>query len=195
MSNHSDAQSPARPDAASAPRYLVIGRVRKPHGIGGELKVAVETELPERFTWLSHVYVARNPNERTPRKVAVEGVRFHADDVLLKLAGYDDPETAGQLRQHWLLVPLAEALPLAEDEYYSFQILGFRVETVAGRQLGTLASILETGANDVLIVNGDRGELLLPDIPDVVQAIDFAGRRIVVELLPGLLPDDTPDAL
>lgn len=175
------------------PRYLIIGRVRKPHGINGELKIAIESELPERFTWLRHVWLSRNPNDRAPRQVAVENVRFHGDDALVKLAGYDDPETAGHLRQHWVFVPIEQALPLEADEYYSFQIIGFRVETRAGRLLGTLASLLETGANDVFVVDGPLGELLLPDIPDVVLDIDLTGRRIVVEPLPGLLPDDASD--
>jgi 16S rRNA processing protein RimM len=80
---------------------------------------------------------------------------------------------------------------LQEGEFYLFQLVGLRIETPEGVLLGELAEILQTGANDVFIVrrSGDRSDLLLPDIPDVVQEIDLAAGRIVVTVPPGLKED------
>lgn len=169
--------------AADEPRFLIIGQIVRPHGVRGDVRVDVYTEQPERFNWLETVYLG----EKDPQPVAVEGVRFHKKQVLLKLAGYDDRNAAETLRSVWLQVPEAEALPLEEGEYFFYQLLGLEVVTDAGELLGELTDVLETKANAVFIVQGPRGELLLPDTDEVVLDIDFDRRRMTVHLLPGLL--------
>ncbi len=119
----------------------------------------------------------------------VEQVRFHQRLVILKLAGCDSRDQAENLRGQWLQVPIEEAIPLAEGEYFYYQLIGLQVETAGGELLGELAEILETGANNVLIIRDTRhrtGDLLLPDIPGVVLDIDLKASRIVVKLPPGL---------
>ncbi len=165
------------------PRFLVIGRITKPHGVHGDVRVMPHTDLPERFTWLETVYVG----ETELRPVAVEGVRFHGEVILLKLAGYDGREAAGVLRGEWLLVPESEAIPLEEGEYYLYQLEGLAVFTDDGEHLGELTQVIETGANNVFVVKGQKGEALLPDTDEVVQEIDFENGRMTVHLLPGLL--------
>jgi 16S rRNA processing protein RimM len=169
-------------DNATEPSFLIIGQITKPHGVRGDVRVMPYTELPERFTWLERVYVG----ETNPQPVAVESARLHQNMVLLKLAGTDNRQQAEALRGQWLLVPEAEALPLAEGEYYLYQLEGLQVFTEDGRFLGTLTNIIETKANNVFVVNGEQGEILLPDISDVVQEIDFENGRIIVNMLPGL---------
>ena len=88
----------------------------------------------------------------------------------------------------WLLVPEAEALPLEEGEFYLYQLAGLAVYTDGGEYLGEILEIIETKANNVFVVNGPAGELLLPDIDDVVLDIDLANGRITVQLLDGLRP-------
>lgn len=165
-------------------RFLVIGQVSKPHGVRGEVRVQPHTDLPERFTWLETVYVG----EDDPQPVAVESVRFHQGVVLLKLAGYDDREAVQTLRGEWLLVPEAEGIPLEEGEYYLYQLEGLRVYSETGEYLGKLITVLETGANNVFVVEGESGEILLPDTKEVIQAIDFENGCMTVHLLPGLRP-------
>jgi 16S rRNA processing protein RimM len=172
-------------DKATEPSFLTIGQISKPHGVHGEVRVIVHTDLPERFSWLKEVYVS----QRERQLVAVESARFHQNMVLLKLAGYDDRDAADALRGAWLEVPVSEAIPLAEGEYFLYQLEGLDVVTDAEEYLGKLVQVLETGANNVFRVEGPRGEVLLPDIKEVVQDIDFTHGRITVHLLPGLLPD------
>jgi 16S rRNA processing protein RimM len=119
----------------------------------------------------------------------VERVRFHQRLVILKLAGCDSRDQAENLRGQWLQVPIEEAIPLAEGEYFYYQLIGLQVETAGGELLGKLAEILETGANNVFIIRNSRhrtGDLLLPDIPGVVLDIDLKAGRMVVKLPPGL---------
>ncbi len=164
--------------------FIVIGEITKPHGVQGELRVKPHTDEPERFTWLEHVYVG----ETNPRLMAVEKARLHQGMVLLKLTAVNDRAAAEALRGEWLQVPEEEALPLEEGEYFLFQLEGLAVQTVEGEALGTLVRIIETGANNVFVVESEQGELLLPDIAEVVQEIDFDNGRMIVTLLPGLRP-------
>ncbi|MGD2050599.1 MAG: ribosome maturation factor RimM [Chloroflexota bacterium] len=171
-------------EETSEPRFLVIGRVIKPHGVRGEVKVEVHTELPERFDWLEQVYIG----DPDPIAVPIEKVRFHKSWVILKLAGYSDRNEAEKLRAQWLHVPEDEALPLEEGEYYLFQVIGFTVITDEGQVLGQVTEVIETKANNVFVVEGPNGEILLPDIDEVIKEVDLENGHLLVHLIPGLLP-------
>lgn len=173
-------------DDSAEPRFLAVGRVTKPHGVHGEVRVELLTDRPERFGWLEAIYVG----ERDPRRVGVVSARQHGAFVLLKLDGYSTRTEAELLRNELLQVPEDEAIPLEEGEYFLHQLLGLAVVTEDGRDLGRLTSVLETGANNVFVIQGLQGEVLVPDIPDVVMAVDIDGGRIIIRPLPGLLPDD-----
>ncbi len=164
-------------------RFLVIGQVAKPHGVRGDVRVVLHTDLPERYTWLEEIYIG----EQDPRPVPVEYVRFHKNWVLLKLEGYDDRDAVESLRGQLLQVREDQAIPLEEGEYFLFQLIGLSVISEDGDLLGELVQVIETGANNVFVVHGPQGEILIPDIVEVVRDIDFDKRQISVNLLPGLL--------
>jgi len=171
------------PDKQPEPRYLAVGRVLRPHGIHGELRVEVLTDFPEHLADLRTVYVGQRH-----RPYQITGMRLHRDVMLLTLEGCADRNAAEMLRGQLVEVALDDAIPLEEDEYYHFQVVGMQVETDAGELLGEIVDIFEApGANDVLIVHGPRGEILLPVITDVVLDINFETQRVLVHLLPGLL--------
>jgi 16S rRNA processing protein RimM len=171
---------------SAEPRFLAVGRVIKPHGVHGEVRVEVMTDRPERFGWLESIFVG----ERNPRRVGVVSARRHGQYVLLKLDGYPTRTEAELLRNELLQVPEAEAIPLEEGEYFLHQLIGLEVITERGRSLGRLTDVLETGANNVFIIEGEVGELLVPDIPDVVREVDVAGGRIIIRPLLGLLDEE-----
>ena len=86
----------------------------------------------------------------------------------------------------WMTVPGASSPALSEGEYFHFQLLGLQVFTEEGERLGRVCEILETGSNDVYVVSGDGGELLLPALADVIRRVDLAERVMVVDLPDGL---------
>ena len=172
-------------DQATEPRFLAIGRVGKPHGVHGEVRVEPLTDHVERFGLLKTVYIS----EGSPRPVVVESVRYHKGFVLLKLAGFSTRNEAELLRDQLLLVPEAEAVPLEEGEYYLFQLEGIAVYTVEGLNLGRIREVIETGANNVFVVQGEDKQFLIPDIPDVIVEIDFDNERMTIDPLPGLIDD------
>ncbi|MBI3967345.1 MAG: 16S rRNA processing protein RimM [Chloroflexi bacterium] len=162
-------------------KYLTIGRVSNTHGIHGFVRVEILTDFPERFQKLRRVFVG---DEHEP--VRVRSAKLDRGHVLLKLYGYEDVTAAAELKGKYLAVPIAEAVELPDGQYFWHQIVGLDVVTTAGESLGTVAEILATGANDVYIVKGPRGEILVPVIEDVVKEVDLAGGRLIVEPLPGL---------
>lgn len=171
--------------APAEPHFLIVGRVTRPHGVRGEVRVEAHTDLPERFLGLKTIYLGLD----RPRPVPVERARLQEAVILLKLAGYGDRNAAESLRGEWLQVLTAEAIPLQEGEYFLYQLVGLAVISEDGLYLGQLTEILETGANRVfVVVNDDGREVLLPDTAEVIQQIDFAAGRMIVHLLPGLLP-------
>jgi len=165
-------------------RYLAIGRVVRAHGVRGELSVAVLTDFPERFEATDWVYVG---NQFEAEAYRLEKYRWHKKNVLLTLAGVTDRTQAEQLKGQFIQVPLEEAVPLPEGDYYLYQLTGLQVITVDNTVLGTVTTIIETGANDVYVVDDGLRELLLPAIPDVVKSVDLDKGQIVVELIDGLI--------
>jgi 16S rRNA processing protein RimM len=161
---------------------IAIGRILAPHSGHGEVKVLPLTDFPERFAKLTRVFLGDN------EQCQVERTRWHKKCVLLKLAGCDDRTAAEQLRGRLLFLPEEELVLLPEGQYYVHQLIGMRVETVAGQLLGILSDVLHTGANDVYVVQGAKGqEILVPAQRNVVERIDLAARVMVVNPLPGLL--------
>ncbi len=151
-----------------------MGRVLAPFGLRGELKVLALTDNPSRFAPRSRLWAGRQP-VRVTRSRAAGGY------VYLTLKGYPDRTSVERFRHALLQVP-EEALPeLDEGEHYRYQLLGLTVVDRAGNELGTLAEIIETGANDVYRVQRPDGEVLLPARKDVIIGVDLERRRVVVD--------------
>ncbi len=165
------------------PRYLAVGRILRPHGVRGELRVEILTDYPEHLERVRTVYIG---DDYHPYKLAA--LRFHQNLMLLTLEGCSDRDAADDLRGALVSVVLKDAVPLEEDEYYHFQLIGLQAVSDEGDVLGEIVEILSLpGANDVYVVHGSRGEILLPAIADVIQKVDFDARRVTVHLLPGLI--------
>ncbi len=159
--------------------YLVVARIVSPQGSRGEVKAEIVTDFPERFASTSAVYLG--PEHLRYR---VQGYRLLGDTVVLKLEGVDTIDQAERLRGKLVEVPEEEAVELPQDHYFWHQILGLQVVTLDGEPLGQIDEILETGSNDVYVVHGPRGELLIPAIKQVVKSVDLATGKMVVELMP-----------
>jgi len=172
------------------PRYLAVGRVLRPHGLRGELRVEILTDYPERLEQHAYFYLASPNSPEAVRRYPVDKLRRHKEVLLLKLGGCDDRNGADKLRGMLVQIPIEEAVPLEEGEYYHFQLIGMQVETESGELLGRIVEVLETGANDVYVVRGPWGEVLLPAVEDVVLELDLEAKRMVVHLLPGMLAED-----
>ncbi|MDH7489820.1 MAG: ribosome maturation factor RimM [Anaerolineae bacterium] len=169
-------------DLPAEPRFLIVGQVRAPHGVRGEVRVQILTDFPERFRRGAEICIG--PEHR---RYTIQTARFHEGDVLIKLVGLDDRNAVEGFRGAEVTVPVEEAMPLPEGTFYVHQIVGLRVWTDAGEPLGTVSEVLSLPANDVYVVNTPQGEIWLPAISDVILDIDLAQGRMTVHLLPGLV--------
>ena len=163
------------------PGYVAIGRVGAPWGVRGAVRVVPLTDSRELFAPGRGVTVSG-------QRRTIASARWQKGIVSLRLSGTDDREAAEALRGRLLAVAESELLPLPEGQYYRFQLIGLAVVSTDGEELGRVTDVLSTGANDVYVVRGDRGELLLPATDEVVREIDLEKGRMLIEALPGLLP-------
>lgn len=163
------------------PAHFRAGRIVRPHGITGEVKVDGPADVLEALASVRRVYLGE---ERSA--VTVEACRFHQGSALLRLAGVADRNAAEGLRGRDVYLRAADLPVLPEGEYYAHDLVGLRVVDDAGQDLGELAEVLATGANDVYVVRTPDGERLLPAIESVVRRIDLDQGVIVVTVPPGL---------
>ncbi len=163
---------------------LRIGVISSTHGIHGEVKVFPTTDYPEQFEELESVFL---DNNNTLLSMEIENVRYFKDKIILKFKDYDNINEIECYKGKDLLITRQQAVPLEEGEYFISDLIGSRLVTDNGRELGELFDALETGANHVFLVKKQDGkELLLPYIPDCVLEIDIKNKLVTVHMMEGL---------
>ena len=160
--------------------------VGKPHGVRGEVRIVAPAGDLAWWKSLSTVSLLRKDGTEFPVELA--SARSAGETILVSFKGYESRSAVETLRRAAILVPSEKLPSLPDGVYYHSDILGLSVETEDGVVLGRVEEIIETGANDVYVVRGDRGELLLPATDEVVREIDLETGRMLIEALPGLLP-------
>ena len=168
----------------SEPEFLVVGQIIRPHGVRGEVGMKIITAYPERLPQFETLYIGPEY-----RPYAFRRMRRHGDGMIVRLEGVPDRNTAETLRGMFVYIPIGDAVPLEEGEYYLFQIEGIRVIIEDTQQeLGRLTDVIETGANDVYVITTpDDREILLPAIPEVIKQVDTIAGVMVVHLMEGLV--------
>lgn len=170
-------------------KYLSVGFVLKPQGLKGEVKVKPLTDDINRFDDLDEVYIKAG-QDYIPLKVTSR--RYMKDFVYLSFDGYEDRNQAEKLRNEYLWIPREKAIALPEDTFFIADLIGCSVRTNEGECLGHIEQVIQTGSNDVYVVNGSKGEILIPALKKVVLQVDIVNKSIEVEVseLEGLLPDE-----
>lgn len=181
-------KQPSQSESAT-PEYLLIGEILRPHGVNGEVRMRVLTHYPERLSQLETVYLARDPEATRVSPYEVQHVRMHQGYALLTFKGVNDRDQADLLRQLCVMVAMGDAVPLEEGEFYLYELIGLDVKLENGESLGKISEVLETGANDVYIVQSPQyGEVLIPATEQTVLQIDRESGSMTVKLPDGLLP-------
>ena len=167
------------------PIYLVVGYLRRAHGVRGEMVMEVHTDFPERLTPKTKVFVGGDYQPMT-----IAAVRGHGEGLLVKLEGLDTPEATSRYRNQLVYVTAADRPKLPEGRYYYHELIGFDVVDEEQNSLGKLSEIMQTGANDVyVVVRPDGSEILFPVVSSVVLSIEREHRLIRVHVPEGLIED------
>jgi 16S rRNA processing protein RimM len=163
------------------PEFLAVGRVLRPHGVRGELLLETLTDFPEHLDEVETVYLG---DAAEPHPLA--GARVHRGRLLIQLADCRHREAAEIFRGQLVQIRVGDTAPPPPGSYYYHQIIGLSVVTEAGEALGVVTEILETGSNDVYVVTGPSGEILVPALQGVILEVDLEAKRMTVQLLEGL---------
>ncbi len=182
------------------PDEVVVARVGRPHGVRGEVSVELRTDEPQRRFADGAVLDVR-PTGRTgtagPPRLTVVSSRTHQDRLLLTFAEIGDRTEAEALRGALLVTEAGGEVPDDPEEFYDHQLVGLAVVTLEGSAAGTVAEVVHTGAQDLLVVRRPgRQDALVPFVAALVPEVDLAAGRMVVADRPGLLedlPDDPPE--
>ena len=166
---------------------IAVARIAKVRGIRGEVAADLLTDFPERFDGLEELISVNAAGERDV--LSIEKSWLHGGRVILKFAGYDSPEAAKALVGRELAVPEEDAVELEEDEFYDWELVDCRVETVDNKEIGSVREVLHTGAAPVLVVRDDGGarEHLIPLAESICVEIDTEAKLIRVDPPEGLL--------
>ena len=168
---------------------VVLGRVVGAHGMGGQLQVRYFGGVPDNLMRLETALLVEREDAADAERYEVTRVTpGRREEVRMTLAGVADRESAERLRGKLVVVEASQLEALPEGEYYSYQLVGCRVEGADGQAIGTVREIWATGAVDILVVEREDGERqLIPAAESQLRRDDVEARRIVIEILPGLL--------
>ncbi len=165
--------------------FLRVGVITSTHGIRGEVKVFPTTDDLNRFKALKQVKLDTG---KEYLDLEVEDVKFFKQYAILKFKGIDNINDIEKYKGKDLLVTRDNAVKLEEDEYFIYDLLGSKVISDEGNELGELTEILTSSANDVYVVKTKDGkEILIPSIAECILDVNVENKEIKVHLLPGLL--------
>ena len=164
---------------------LKVGVITSTHGVRGEVKVYPTTDDATRFKQLKHVLLDTG-KETLP--LEIQGVKFFKQFVILKFKGIDNINDIEKYKRCPILVERCDAVELEEDEYFIADMIGMAVETEDGKEFGTLKDVIETGANDVYVIDSiEHGEVLVPAIKECILNVNIEECRMKIHLMDGLV--------
>ena len=166
-------------------QLLQVGVISSTHGIRGEVKVFPTTDDVKRFKKLKKV-ILDTGREHLP--LEVESVKFFKQFAIVKFKGIDNINDIEKYKGKSLLVDRENAVKLRKDEYFIADMIGLQVYTEDGEAFGVLKDVLETGANDVYIIDSPKhGEVLVPAIKECILSVDIEEGKMIIHLMDGLL--------
>ncbi|MCK5119292.1 MAG: 16S rRNA processing protein RimM [Candidatus Latescibacteria bacterium] len=164
---------------------IAVGKIAKPVGLKGEVKVVPWTDFPERFAKRGRVFARKKGEPEI--ELEIVRARGHSRAILLQFAGICTLEAADRLREAELFIPRQEAMPLPEGTYYTFELIGLEVVTEEGERLGRLSDVWSMPAQDVYVVDREGKEILVPALRSIIRDVDLPRQRMTVNLPDGLL--------
>ena len=169
---------------SQSPPFLIVGKILKPHGIRGAVKVQSITDHPERFKQIDMIYIG---NEEQPKKeYQLEQVVFTPKHLVIYLNGVNSRNDAEVLRDRYLYVPKPDAIVLPEGAFFYYELIGMQVQDETGVILGIVKDVVDYPAQRLLVVKKDSQDYLVPDVPDIVRNIDAQTRKITIHVIEGL---------
>ena len=170
------------------PTHLVVGLLKKPHGVRGDALIYPVTDEPDAvFALGKRLTLLDREGRATGRELVIERSRPYHRAWLLHFEGIETREALGDLRERHLAIPMAEARPLEDGEFYMHELVGLNVATAGGASVGVVSQVIEAPQGWLLEVTGDGKGHLIPFTGGVVERVDRAERLVVITPPAGLL--------
>jgi 16S rRNA processing protein RimM len=166
---------------------VTIGQILKPFGVRGQAKVRSLSDVPSRFENLQAVTLVSPSGRQLSTRVT--GVHGGGDFYMVAFEAFSSPEEVEAFRGGWVQIPGSDTPSLPAGQYYESELIGLTVSLENGTALGVLKEIWQTGGQHVFVVDGDRGEVLIPATKEIITVVDIKDRSMMVREIEGLLPE------
>ena len=156
---------------------IAVGKIVAPHGVRGDVRIIPLTDFPDRFRPSLVVYLS----DRSP--LVITQVKQNKQFLLLKFENFDERNAIESLRGQLIHVKEQDLVALSKDQFYIFEIIGLQVYDEADVYLGAVTDVLQTGSNDVYVIEkpGEK-PILIPALKEVVRHVDIPGKKMIVKL-------------
>jgi 16S rRNA processing protein RimM len=162
----------------------IVGKILKPQGIKGEVKVEIITSFPEHFEKLTTVFI----ENETFQTYLIEHLRMSDRFVFIKFEGVDSRNDAGLLRNKYIYIPEDELTELNADEFYIHDLIGMKVYNENASLLGEISKVETFSSSDIYIVKDLKGnEYMIPAVKDIIKSIDLEKKQMIIRQIDGLL--------
>jgi len=164
----------------SEPEFLLAGKLLKPHGLKGELWLKIITDFPEIFLSEKYVFIGSDFQQ-----MKIQSIKQAGEKLLISFTGLDDVSAVRFLVNQNVFFSVDQMPQLPDGEYYLHELIGLTVINSAGKIIGKISDVLQTGANDIYVItkeeSGRTNEILLPAIEAVIKKVDIQAGRVVVD--------------
>ena len=166
-------------------KLFAYGKILKPHGLNGEVKVLPYSGESENFKKFKQLYLS--PNGGSEQEFKITGKKFQKNQIIAKLDGIDSIEKAEELRGLTVYIDRKDLPSTDNDEYYWFELIGLSVFDIENEKIGRVDSIIDNAAQPILVIKNRSDEYMVPFIEKFVKEIDIKNSKIIIEPIEGLL--------
>jgi len=165
---------------------ISFGKITKPHGLAGEVKLLPHSRTMDSFSEITRIYI-ENKSSDTPQEFNITSFSFHKNTAILELHGVDSREQAQSLSGREVYIEESELGELEEDEFYFLELIGLEAFTDDGTYLGKVEDIMERTIQNILIIKNGEKELLIPMADPIVKEVNLEEGKIVITPIKGML--------
>lgn len=164
--------------------YTVVGKIINTHGVKGEVKVFPLTDDMKRFSYLKKAYIGEDKLE-----VNLQNVKYHKGFVIIKFKEFDNINQTTCFIDDFIYVDDENRIVLPEDHYFIHDLMDCKVFDISGKKIGVIKDILQTGSNDVYVVddNINNKEYLIPAVKAFVREVNIVDKKIIIDPIEGMI--------
>lgn len=169
-------------------KFIIVGRVGRPHGIRGQVRINLLTDWPDRFQAGRSLYL--EGDEVKGRWVTLEDVSFSGHVALVKLKGVNSRTDAEEIKNYDVMILADDRPKLEKDQYYVADLIGLQVQTKAGEYAGEIIDVLQNTAQDIYVIQNAGREYMVPAVKQFIKRVDISKGVVIIDPVEGLISNE-----